>query len=133
MVVVARPETYLLRPNISTQLIPNLEAKSCYRQQQPMCAGPVRLALCVPPLNISMTRFTLTPRENEVAVLICRELTYQQIAYRLGIRPGTVKHHAASIRLKLQVCTNIGLAVAYTMLCQPTGNCTDDSSGVRLS
>lgn len=45
----------------------------------------------------------LSPRETEIAKLICRRLTMRAIASRLGISPRTVERHALHIYQKLNV------------------------------
>ena len=42
----------------------------------------------------------LTPREREVALLVERNLSNEQIARKLGITRGTVKNHVHSIMIK---------------------------------
>jgi DNA-binding NarL/FixJ family response regulator len=44
---------------------------------------------------------TLSPREREVALLVCRGLRNRDIARELGLSLGTVKLHVHSIFLKL--------------------------------
>lgn len=46
-------------------------------------------------------RSPLTPREEEVARLLVRGLTYGEIGRRLGCSPRTVKSHVQSIAAKL--------------------------------
>jgi DNA-binding CsgD family transcriptional regulator len=43
---------------------------------------------------------SLTPREQEVAVLICRQYTTRQIAGKLHISPETVKTHVEHVLVK---------------------------------
>jgi DNA-binding CsgD family transcriptional regulator len=45
---------------------------------------------------------TLTPREREVARLVCQGLSRRQAARQLNISPETVKTHLAHIRAKLE-------------------------------
>lgn len=45
----------------------------------------------------------LTPREKQIAILICLNYTTRQIATRLNISPETVKTHVANILHKLEV------------------------------
>jgi FixJ family two-component response regulator len=47
-----------------------------------------------------MRRTGLTPREREVARLVGRNLSNDEIARRLGITRGTVKNHVHNILLK---------------------------------
>jgi DNA-binding CsgD family transcriptional regulator len=44
----------------------------------------------------------LTPREREVALLVERKLSNDEIARTLGIKPGTVKIHVHNIFIKLE-------------------------------
>jgi len=48
---------------------------------------------------------SLTPREQQVAALICLEYTSRQIAARLEISPQTVKTHVRNIYRKLGIGT----------------------------
>lgn len=45
----------------------------------------------------------LTPREQQITMLICLNYTTRQIAIRLNISPETVKSHAANITHKLEL------------------------------
>lgn len=55
----------------------------------------------------------LLPRERQVAAAICEGLTYKGIAAKLGISRNTVSTHVANIHRKLQVSSNVQVA----MLC----------------
>lgn len=46
---------------------------------------------------------TLTPREREVMMVVCRGLMNKQIAYELGISEVTVKIHRGNVMRKMQV------------------------------
>lgn len=46
---------------------------------------------------------SLSPREQEVAALICLQYTNRQIAARLHISPETVKTHVAHVLIKLNL------------------------------
>lgn len=46
---------------------------------------------------------TLSPREKDVAALICLHYTTRQAAARLGISPETVKTHAGNVLAKFRV------------------------------
>jgi DNA-binding NarL/FixJ family response regulator len=56
----------------------------------------------------------LTPRQREIAVLIARGLTNQQIAKELVLAPGTVANHVAHILERLDVRSRIDVAVRVT-------------------
>ena len=55
----------------------------------------------------------LTERESEVAALVADGLQDKQIAYRLGIAPGTAKVHLHNIYQKLGICSRVQLALAW--------------------
>lgn len=50
-------------------------------------------------------QFGLTPRELQVAVLLCRGYSQQKMAAELSITQGTVKNHRKAINRKLR-CSN---------------------------
>ncbi|MBN2676899.1 MAG: helix-turn-helix transcriptional regulator, partial [Anaerolineaceae bacterium] len=51
----------------------------------------------------------LSPREQEVAALICQNYTNRQIAARLSISPETVKSHIRHLLPKLNTPSKAGL------------------------
>ncbi|MDG4810853.1 response regulator transcription factor [Micromonospora sp. WMMD1120] len=52
----------------------------------------------------------LTPREREVAALVARGLSNEEISATLHVSPGTVKTHVAHISLKLGSVTRVRIA-----------------------
>ena len=56
----------------------------------------------------------LTPRQREIAALIARGLTNQQIANELVLTPGTVANHVAHILERLAVRSRTDVAVRVT-------------------
>jgi len=58
-------------------------------------------------------RYELTPRERQVAELICQGLRNGSIARRLRIRPGTVKTHTRNIYRKARVKSKIAMLLAF--------------------
>ncbi len=48
-----------------------------------------------------MTKRSLSKREKEVTLLICQELSYQQIAQKLNISKRTVETHKINIAKKI--------------------------------
>lgn len=62
-------------------------------------------------LNQQTKPAKLTPREKEVMILLCQELTTKQIAYDLGISPHTVDTHRKSLIVKTGSLCVIGVAI----------------------
>ena len=58
-------------------------------------------------------RYDLTPREREIAELICQGLRSGNIANVLHIRPGTVKTHTRNIYRKVHVRSKIGMLLRF--------------------
>ena len=58
-------------------------------------------------------RYNLTPRERQIAELICQDLRNGNIARSLRIRPGTVKTHIRNIYRKVQVKSKIGMLLRF--------------------
>ena len=59
------------------------------------------------------SRYTLTPREREIAELICQGLRNGNIANVLRIRLGTVKTHTRNIYRKVHVRSKIGMLLRF--------------------
>jgi DNA-binding NarL/FixJ family response regulator len=72
-------------------------------------ASPLSLALverlddCRPSKGELSARFSLTPREVEVAMLVPRGLSSREIATVLGISPNTARRHVERLLVKLDV------------------------------
>lgn len=58
-------------------------------------------------------RYDLTPREREIAELICQGLRNCNIANVLDIRLGTVKTHTRNIYRKVHVRSKIGMLLRF--------------------
>jgi DNA-binding NarL/FixJ family response regulator len=58
-------------------------------------------------------RYNLTPREREIAELICQGLRNGGIAKVLRIRPGTVKTHTRNIYRKTRVESKIAMLLRF--------------------
>ncbi len=58
-------------------------------------------------------RYELTPRELEIAELVCRGLRNDRIARDLKIRPGTVKAHVRNIYRKVKVRSKIAMLLRF--------------------
>ena len=53
----------------------------------------------------------LSEREKQLVRLICQELTSKEIAFEMGIKKRTVERHKENIRFKLDIKSNVGLAL----------------------
>jgi DNA-binding NarL/FixJ family response regulator len=58
-------------------------------------------------------RYDLTPREQQIAELICQGLRTAHIAGHLKIQPGTVKTHVRNIYRKVRVENKINMLLRF--------------------
>lgn len=58
-------------------------------------------------------RYDLTPRERQIAELICQGLRNGKIAKYLRIQPGTVKTHIRNIYRKVRVKSKIAMLLRF--------------------
>ena len=58
-------------------------------------------------------RYSLTPREREIAEMICQGLRSCNIARNLRIKPGTVKTHTRNIYRKVRVKSKISMLLRF--------------------
>ncbi len=58
-------------------------------------------------------KYDLTPRERQIAELICQGLQNGNIAKHLRIRPGTVKTHTRNIYRKVRVKSKIAMLLRF--------------------
>jgi DNA-binding NarL/FixJ family response regulator len=58
-------------------------------------------------------RYSLTPRECQIAELICQGLRNGNIAGHLQIKPGTVKTHTRNIYRKVHVKSKIAMLLRF--------------------
>ena len=59
------------------------------------------------------SRYNLTPRERQVAELVCKGLRNGNIAKFLNIKPGTVKTHTRNIYRKVHVKSKIAMLLRF--------------------
>jgi DNA-binding NarL/FixJ family response regulator len=59
------------------------------------------------------SRYDLTPRERQIAELICQGYRNGKIASVLRIKPGTVKTHTRNIYRKVHVKSKIGMLLQF--------------------
>ena len=59
------------------------------------------------------SRYNLTPRERQVAELVCKGLRNGNIAKYLRIKPGTVKTHTRNIYRKVHVKSKIAMLLRF--------------------
>jgi DNA-binding NarL/FixJ family response regulator len=86
------------------------------RSQDEVMADLLTCALAqrqVAEMNLRRWR-ELSPRERQVAALICLDLTNRQIAERLTISPETVKTHVRHILEKFQVRSKLSLRMVLS-------------------
>jgi len=57
--------------------------------------------------------YNLTPRERQIAELVCEGLRNESIASRLHIKHGTVKTHIRNIYRKVQVKSKIAMLLQF--------------------
>ncbi len=74
---------------------------------------PSVLLLDGPQWSYLSKRYELTPREVQIAELICQGLRQGSIARRLDIRPGTVKTHIRNIYRKVKVRNKISMLLRF--------------------
>jgi len=58
-------------------------------------------------------RYNLTPRERQIAELVCKGLRNGSIAKFLHIKPGTVKTHTRNIYRKVHVKSKIAMLLRF--------------------
>jgi len=58
-------------------------------------------------------RYHMTPRELQVAILVCRGFSNEEIAEALKVRHGTVKTHLRNIYRRVRVKTKITLLLKF--------------------
>jgi DNA-binding NarL/FixJ family response regulator len=58
-------------------------------------------------------RYELTPREVQIAEMVCRGFRNDRIARDLKIRPGTVKTHVRNIYRKVKVKSKIAMLLRF--------------------
>ena len=58
-------------------------------------------------------RYNLTPRERQVAELVCKGLRNGNIAKYLHIKPGTVKTHTRNLYRKVHVKSKIAMLLRF--------------------
>lgn len=58
-------------------------------------------------------RYDLTPREVQIAELVCQGLRHGSIAGQLNIQPGTVKTHIRNIYRKVKVRNKMNMLLRF--------------------
>ncbi|MHC4518797.1 MAG: response regulator transcription factor [Planctomycetota bacterium] len=76
-------------------------------------ADPVLVLLDDKQWSYLQRRYALTPRELQIADLVCRGLRNASIAKRLRIRPDTVKAHVRNIYRKVKVGSKITMLLRF--------------------
>ena len=91
-------------PNSQTEIIGN--DNSGYKQ-------PDIILLNEKQWSYVQNRYNLTPRERQIAELVCKGLRNGNIAKYLQIQPGTVKTHTRNIYRKVHVKSKIAMLLRF--------------------
>ncbi len=84
--------------------------------------GPYEALIKPTRWNYLQNRFELTPRERQIAELVCRGMRNEDIAKELGISPGTAKTHIRNIYRKVHVKSKISMLLMFVA----AADCLDD-------
>ena len=66
--------------------------------------------------------YNLTPRERQIAELVCKGLRNGNIAKSLSIKPGTVKTHTRNIYRKIHVKSKIAMLLRFVNVSRDLSN-----------
>ncbi len=77
-------------------------------------------------------RYDLTPRELQIADLVCRGLRHGNIARDLKIRPGTVKAHVRNIYRKVKVSSKITMLLRFMAEASELGGPSGQPSAIQF-
>lgn len=78
-------------------------------------------------------RHNLTPRERQVAELICQGFRNGSIAEHLRIKPGTVKTHIRNIYRKVQVQSKIAMLLRFVTEAKTFSNRYDEAPRICIA
>jgi DNA-binding CsgD family transcriptional regulator len=73
-------------------------------------------AEALPPAGLIRTRFRLTEREAEVALLLARRMSGPEIAVQLGVTIHTARRHTEQILMKLGIRDRLAVRATLTSL-----------------
>jgi DNA-binding NarL/FixJ family response regulator len=79
----------------------------------PADLGPSQMLLDRRQWSYLSRRYDLTPREVQIAELVCQGLRHGSIAGRLSIQPGTVKTHIRNIYRKVKVRNKMNMLLRF--------------------
>jgi len=77
-------------------------------------------------------RYNLTPRERQIAELICQGIRNGSIAKYLRISPGTVKTHTRNIYRKVRVKSKIGMLLQFVTEARKLSDQYDERTSVPV-
>jgi len=77
-------------------------------------------------------RYELTPREQQIAELVCQGFRNGNIARNLNIRPGTVKTHVRNIYRKVKVKNKINMLLRFVAEARDLSGGQQRAGAVRL-
>ena len=94
-------------------LRPSRGTENPFREARPAGPDTALTLLDAKQWSYLKKRYDLTPRELEIADLVCRGLENDLIAKHLDIRPGTVKAHVRNIYRKVKVSSKIRMLLQF--------------------
>jgi PAS domain S-box-containing protein len=104
-------ENFIL--NIKKLVIPYVKmvGKGTLNKQQRLCLTAIEKHLdeIISPLLKSLHQFDLTPREQQISVLLKNGMTTKEIVEILGVAKGTIDTHRKSIRKKIGLSRKLNL------------------------
>ena len=84
-----------------------------YQPASPSAHGPAAPLLGEKQWSYLQRRYELTPREVQIADLVCQGLRNSSIAKSLNIQPATVQAHVRNIYRKVRVRSKINMLLKF--------------------
>jgi DNA-binding NarL/FixJ family response regulator len=89
------------------------DPRAANRSMEPGRENPDAILLNKKQWSYVQNRYSLTPRERQIAELICQGFRNGTIARALRIKPGTVKTHTRNIYRKVHVESKIAMLLRF--------------------
>ncbi len=91
--------------------LPNSDGRGANKGNSGNCSNSVLLE--DKQWSYVQNRYNLTPRERQIAEMLCQGLRNGSIAKELRIKPGTVKTHTRNIYRKVHVKSKIAMLLTF--------------------